>query len=82
MAGHPAPVTQLVLAYRGANRQVIVICATAARIHGANDNDTLRAKFLLEAKDHSPDSGIIMILSSLRWRVPRVEQEARDEPLA
>jgi hypothetical protein len=34
--------------------------------HGASDNYTLRAGFLLEAKDHSPDSGITMILSSLR----------------
>ena len=36
----------------------------------ARDNDTLRAdlgaELGLEAKDHSPDSGMTMILSSLR----------------
>jgi hypothetical protein len=46
--------------------QLNELYGNARTVHGANDNHTLRAEFLLAAKDHSPDSGITMILSSLR----------------
>ncbi len=65
MAGHPAPVTQLVLAYRGANRQVIVICATAARIRRASVNDTDAAD---SAERIDDQTACWWVMSPADWR--------------
>jgi hypothetical protein len=59
------------------------VSASALTRRHANDNDTLRAGFLREAKDHSPDRGhnhdpLFIAVGEF----PEVEQEAGDEPLA